>query len=219
MRVAVLSLTRDRLPYTQHCFQTLREKAGCGYDHYVLDQGSRDGTVEWLDAQDDLDVTFLNENIGICPALNLLLEEALNPADYDVVVKFDNDCEVLSPNTLNAVSALALEHDAILSPRIHGLRNPPPILKHDNGIDQTAVIGGVFMAVPARVFADGYRHDETNPVWGGDDVNLCAWFRRHGGTVGYVTGYDANHYLSTDGQVADIPEYFQRRVMEGGPAR
>jgi GT2 family glycosyltransferase len=46
MNVAVLTLTRDRLPYTQHCFATLKENAGCDYDHIVLDQGSTDGTAE-----------------------------------------------------------------------------------------------------------------------------------------------------------------------------
>ena len=44
MKFAVLTLTRDRLEYTQHCFETLRQNAGCDYDHYVLDQGSEDGT-------------------------------------------------------------------------------------------------------------------------------------------------------------------------------
>ena len=48
MRVAVLSLTRDRLVYTRHCFAKLHEFAGCEFDHYVLDQGSKDGTDEWL---------------------------------------------------------------------------------------------------------------------------------------------------------------------------
>ncbi len=48
MRIAVLTLTRDRLDYTQHCFQTLQEFAGCDFDHYVLDQGSTDDTVDCL---------------------------------------------------------------------------------------------------------------------------------------------------------------------------
>ena len=223
MRVAVLSLTRDRLAYTQHCFATLRDLAGCDYSHFVLDQGSTDGTGEWLLAQDDLDVTLLHENIGICCGLNLLLDEMLNPADYDAIVKFDNDCELLTQNTLRDVARLSVEWDALLSPKIHGLRNPPPVLgqvsaDEETAVDITPVIGGIFLAAPARIFADGYRHDERAPLWGTDDTALCADWRAKGGVVGYVQGYDANHYLTTEGQWADVPDYFDRTLAEGKPS-
>jgi GT2 family glycosyltransferase len=66
VRIAVVTLTRDRLEYTKHCFETLRVNAGCDYDHFVLDQGSGDGTAEWLIRQDDLEVVPLAENVGIC---------------------------------------------------------------------------------------------------------------------------------------------------------
>ena len=224
MNIAVLTLTRDRLPYTRHCFDTLRANAGCAYDHFVLDQGSTDGTPEWLLSQDDLTVLELSENVGISRGLNILLDEIVNPADYDAIVKFDNDCEVLTPGTLIAVAELACRWDALLSPRIHGLRNPPqPYARVEAdgwAVDAVAGIGGIFLAAPAAVYGDhGYRHAETNPVWGHDDDTLCGWQRRRGGLVGYVVGYDANHYLTTDGQAEDIPAYFERRVLEGGPSR
>jgi GT2 family glycosyltransferase len=225
VNIAVLTLTRDRLAYTQHCFQTLRVNAGCEYDHFVLDQASTDGTGEWLLERDDLTVMLMSENVGISRGLNVLLDEVLNPADYDAVVKFDNDCEVLTPNTLRDVAELAVRWDALLSPRILGLRNPPATIgrveDETAAVDVTPLIGGIFLAAPAHIFAEGYRHDESNPVFEGDDVGLCSWWRRppRAGIVGYVDGYEANHYLTTDGQAADIPEYFERRVLEGGPAR
>lgn len=213
MKVAALSLTRDRLAYTKHCFQTLAENAGCDYDHYVLDQGSEDGTQEWLLAQQHLDVTLLEENIGICRALNHLLDTIGD--DYDAVVKFDNDCELLTPNTLRDVCEASLRLDAILSPHIHGLRNTPPTLATISGVSVTPGIGGIFMAAPATVFTtDGYRHNERNPLWGGDDHDLSAWFGRRGGLVGYLDGYHANHYLTTDGQHNDNPGYFARKANE-----
>ena len=107
MRVAVLTLTRDRLDYTQHCFATLHEFAGCDFDHYVLDQGSQDGTEAWLQ-ETDAEVVALDTNLGIACGLNLLLDESVNPADYDVIVKFDNDCELTLPNTLRDVCRLTL---------------------------------------------------------------------------------------------------------------
>ncbi len=39
------------------------------------------------------------------------------------------------------------------------------------------------------------------------------------GSVGYVDGYEANHYETTDGQHARYPEYFARREAEREHAR
>jgi hypothetical protein len=218
MRIAVLTLTRDRLPYTQHCFQTLRENAGCAYDHYVLDQASDDGTVEWLNEQDDLDVTFASENIGINAGLNHLLEAVADDDYYDVIVKFDNDCELLTPFTLGAIAGRVTNYDMILSPRIHGLRNPVPIIGDEKDVDLTPIVGGIFMAVPAYVDRDGYRYGRGPGLWGNDDSALSGWWRHQGKRMGYVRGYDANHYLTTDGQHADIPHYFERTLAEGKPS-
>jgi hypothetical protein len=133
---------------------------------------------------------------------------------YDVVVKFDNDCELLTPHTLHDVCMYALEYDTILSPRIYGLRNPVRTLGSDGRVDMTPIVGGIFMATPAYVFQQGYRHRTDVGLWGSDDSDLC----HHFGRCGYVRGYDANHYLTTDGQHADIPHYFERTLAEGKPS-
>jgi hypothetical protein len=217
MNVAVLTLTRDRLPYTQHCFETLHEMAGCDFDHYVLDQGSTDGTAEWLREQPWQPAVFLPENIGINRGLNLILD-TIELDDYDVVVKFDNDCELMTPNTLRDVCQIAYDKDMILSPRIHGLRNPVLTIERWGDIDITPIVGGIFMAVPAWVFQDGFRHNPLVGLWGSDDSDLCRWWHAGGRKCGYVRGYDANHYLTTDGQHADIPHYFARTLAEGKPS-
>lgn len=216
MNIAVLTLTRDRLSYTQRCFQTLRDNAGCEFDWYVLDQGSGDGTQQWLLEQDDLNVTSLGRNIGICRGLNLLLAEAVNPADYDVIVRYDNDCEVTQPGTLATVCEAALSNDMILAPRVLGLRQPPPTLYtieiDDQTVSATAVLGGIFMAIPAHLFAH-YRYDERNALWTGDEA-ICAWYLARGGVCGYLESVTVNHYLTTDGQQADDPAYWDRKLRE-----
>jgi hypothetical protein len=189
-----------------------------------LDQGSTDGTPEWLLGDEALDVTTLDRNVGICRGLNLLLDEAVNAADYDVIVRFDNDCEVTHHGTLSVLCEIALRYGWIVAPQVNGLRNPPPLLgplKGENGgiIDRVHHLGGIFMAIPATLFSEhGFRYDETQPPWAGDEL-ICPWWTARGGEVGYLRGASVNHYLGTDGQVADIPAYFERRVLEGGPAR
>lgn len=221
MNVAVLTLVRDRLEYTKHCFAALREHAGCDYDHYVLDQGSAFDTRRWL-YQTERDYTrliTLPGNIGIARGLNHLIDRL---DVYDVVVKIDNDCELTEPNTLRDICQLVMDDGhTMLSPRILGLNNPPRatgiFLIGEDEIQDIPQIGGIFLAAPAAVY-DTYRYPEDGPVWGMDDANICAWYRHNGGRCGYVTRFTANHYETTSGQHARYPEYFERTLAEGKPS-
>lgn len=213
MNVAVMSLTRDRLSYTQHCFASLVANAGIPFDWWVADNGSKDGTVDWLLANTDSTVTAYRENAGIVPALNAMLDDIVETADYDVIVKVDNDCELRTPNTLRDICKRVTTDDVLLSPHILGLREPPVPYLHADGISYTRVIGGIFCAAPASIFYEGYRHPII-PTLDGEDWNLCQWFQQQGGGVGYLDGYEAWHYKGTDGQHADFPWYFERRQQE-----
>lgn len=213
MNIAVVTCTRDRLEYTKYCFDTLIANAGCEFDWWIADNGSQDGTVEWLLDNVDATVTSYVDNAGISPALNAMLDDIVETADYDVIVKIDNDCELLTPNTLRDVCAKAVEHQAILSPWIRGLRSTPQPFGRIDDIAVTPVVGGIFSAVPAWVFKDGYRHPII-PTLDGEDAILCQWFRQQGGFCGYVDWYEANHYETTDGQHARYPWYFERRNQE-----
>lgn len=216
MRVAVLTLTRDRLDYTKRTFAALKEFAGCDYDHYVLDNGSDDGTQEWLESQDDLNVTLLPSNIGVARARNMLLDVA-DPTEYDVIVQLDNDCELTQPNTVRDLAAAVLAGNCILSPRILGLQNPPQPRRELRAGDEIILdiqqIGGIMLSAPAWVF-DEYRYPESLPIWGLDDSHICAWFRAQGGTCGYVKRLEVWHMDGTDGQMQAYPEYFRRKADE-----
>lgn len=217
MRIAVLTMTRDRLPYTQHCFATLRSHGGAAFDWFVLDQGSTDGTQEWLEQQDDITAVLLEDNIGICRGLNHLLDTVCDPAAYDVLVRFDNDCEVLTPGCLSTVAWVADRYEAIVAPRVLGLNNPPATVRtvqlDDHRLDVTGILGGIFMAIPTLVFHQGFRYDERHPAWTGDEA-IVPWWANRGGLCGYLHGYEVNHYLTTQGQIAHDPEYFRRKDRE-----
>lgn len=217
MNIAVMSLCRDRLEYTQHCFSSLREFAGTNYQHFVLDQGSKDGTREWLLDQDGLDVTVLEENVGIHRGLNILLD-TLGPENFDVVVKLDPDCELSMPNTLRDVCELVHDTGCLLSPRILGLRNPPQPYATTTVDDEvlllTRIIGGIFLAAPAA-FYRRFRFNEDAPLWGTDDSFLCDTWQQRGGYVGYVERLTASHYETTEGQWSRYPDYFARTRAEG----
>jgi glycosyltransferase involved in cell wall biosynthesis len=216
MNVAVLTLTRDRLDYTRRSFASLEEFAGCEYDHYVLDNGSADDTPEWLQQQDGMNVTLLDENIGIARGLNLLLDKA-GPENYDAIVHFDNDCELTQPNTIRDLAQLVNDGNCLLSPRILGLNNPPRATGRMRIGDETILdipqIGGICLTAPAWVY-DDYRFPASLPKWGLDDSHLCIWWRNRGGICGYVDRLEAWHMDGTEGQRAKYPDYFVRKDAE-----
>lgn len=220
MRIAVLTLTRDRASYTRHCFNSLLANAGCDFDHYVLDQASEDDTLEVLAEYRPHRLLLMDENIGVTRGLNTLLDVAGD--DYDVYVKFDNDCELVTADTLKTVSEVVHSNpNWLISPHIHGLQNPPSVaavaLLNGQRVGVTGIIGGIFLAASRQVFVDhGYRHNPANPLYGNDDVDICQWLRTKGGSVGYLLDFPAWHYKTTDGQQADLPDYFTRKFAEMG---
>ncbi len=218
LSVAVLSLTRDRLDYTRHCFKTLRDNAGIAYDHHVFDNGSTDGTQDWL--HDELDAGRIaslgisDTNQGIYKPLNTMLSDLAG--FYDVVVNVDNDCEVISDGTLRVVAELAAAHPGnVIGPHVAGLRNPPQVASwtvlDDYRVGLTSAIGGIFMPIPS-----GWRYPEGDTFIHADGL-VCAQARREGHVVGQLYDYVVNHYETTDGQHARYPAYFDRRRAEGIP--
>jgi hypothetical protein len=230
VNVAVLTLTRDRLAYTQHCFTTLRWLAGCEFDHYVLDNGSQDGSPEWLVRQMSEGhlkaVTISGENIGCCAGWNALLDEFPIADTYDVVVCFDNDCEVIQEDTLKTVCRLVDASGWILAPRVDGLMYPPAAIddahftlgEYDYWIEETTILGNIFMAIPAKLLEDFRWDEDAYQVWDGGE-SITPWYRAQGGHCGYVPAFRVNHYKTTLGQKEDMPWYAERRIAEGGRAQ
>lgn len=229
-RVAIYTLCRDRLEYTKHCFARLRERAGVEFDHYVVDNGSQDGTVEWLKENKELFkmVVFNKENLGISKASNQALECIFSVANqekhlnYDFVVKMDNDCEVESMNILGQIlevfDAMGIYSSKyILSPYVEGINKQPARGRFESfsgrRIGLTAIVGGLFHVVPASVYRT-YRFPENLPKAKGQDDVLCDWFKKSGGEVGYIEGLKVWHKDGTDAQSKKFPEYFERKWKE-----
>src|SRR5262249_12978255 len=134
------------------------ELAGCDFDHYVLDQGSRDLTPDWLtEVYEPEFVAVSPQNIGLSRGHNYLLDHL--DGEYDVVVTFDNDCEVVQDGTLRVCAEVASHGDWVVSPTVLGLKHPPqtgaPVQVHGVTILPYQEMGGIFRAMPgsfARVF-------------------------------------------------------------------
>ena len=222
LKVAVFTKTRDRLEYTKKSFKSLKDKAGYPYDHYVLDNGSTDGTVEWLKKRKNITIVSLEkENIGISKANNKLLEVILKK-DYDLIISFDNDCEVVSSDIIKQIVEI-YEHippfyfKFMLSPKVEGLNFQPQrvdgmeIAHHTVGI--TYIIGGIFQVMPAECYKL-YRFPEELAKAKGQDEDINLFFHKMGGQCGYIEDLVVEHRDTTNGQMVKYPEYFDRKAKE-----
>lgn len=88
--IPVLMITYNRLEYTKKALEALFNCKGAR--PFVIDNGSTDGTQEWLASQPNLrldnSLVMYNSNVGIAGAMNLFLRKT----KYDFFVcKIDND--------------------------------------------------------------------------------------------------------------------------------
>ena len=224
MKVALYTLTRDRLEYTEHCFAKLRELAGHPYDHYVVDNGSEDGTQDWLEEQAGRHklhhVEYLATNQGISAASNIALD-AIGAGEYDLIVTIDNDCEVVTSNMLAHVVTVyesigPHDREYVLSPRVEGVNTEIHRARVEglggHPIGLTGHVGGLFTVRPAALME--YRYPTDLPLASGQDSNFSSWAHRRGAFVGYIEDLVVNHYETTDGQAVRYPEYFERKRVE-----
>lgn len=226
MKAAVFTLTRDRLAYTKHCFAKLRELAGCEFDHFIVDNGSQDGTVDWLaDAREHGHhlkyIRFVEQNRGLAFGCNEALFHIKDFGPYSAVVKFDNDCEALTSNFLaRAVDFVASHPKAVCSPRVEGLGKPPPYehpsqtVSFGERVLRMGHLGGICHIAPWDMYEQFPGWDTRLPIARGADSFLSAWLGRNGWAQFYLLDVTVNHYKTTGGQAKDFPEYFKRKKQE-----
>lgn len=221
-RVAIFTLTYDRLEYTKDCFEQMRNTAGYKYDHYVIDNGSTDGTREWLSTGMDGSRTILSNdrNKGISRASNQILDQ-INKVRYDIILKVDNDCYFENNGWLAAmVKVWKSNHRIALSCYIQGLKdNPGGAPRYYRGriagetIGMTHHLGGICHFVDARAYKD-FRWDENSYLHGMQDVEFSQYLEKIGYQMGYLENWFATHIDGTEGQHSKYPEYFERRKLE-----
>jgi GT2 family glycosyltransferase len=227
--IVVYTLTRDRLDYTKRSFASLAANAGMSYAHVVVDNGSTDGTQDWLTGEvtrGAIDrLVLLPANEGISRASNLALDTLFREFPrVQMIVKMDNDCLVTTPKLLKHMCECLTyaqkdpgEPTHILSPRVTGINRQPHRGRSGTlagrPIGYTAIIGGLFHCVPAEVY-HAYRYPEGLPLARGQDDDFCHWAKEHSFEVGYVEDLTVEHMDGTDAQAARYPDYFQRKFRE-----
>lgn len=222
-RIAIFTLTYDRREYTEVCFDTLYETAGQPFDHYIVDNGSTDGTVEYLKKLKNplgkIHLILNKDNKGIAIASNQAINAMGN--GYDIIMKSDNDAYYKSKGWLaKMVEIWRTNRMVALSCYIEGLRDNPGgaprvmygTLKGEQ-IGVTKHLGGICHFVDAKAYKD-FRWNEDSTLHGLQDLEFSTYLLRIGYGMGYLENWFCEHKDGTVGQETKYKEYFKRRKTE-----
>jgi glycosyltransferase involved in cell wall biosynthesis len=86
-RFTILIPSWNNLAYLRLCVESIRKNSHFTNQLVIHINEGRDGTLEWIESQLDIDYVYSKENIGICYALNLCRE--LAETDYIVYMNDD----------------------------------------------------------------------------------------------------------------------------------
>lgn len=217
---ALWSLTHNRLYDVQRSFQSLWQHTQAPYFHYVLDQGSTDGTAEWLaDTYREGRLHYLRlepANIGISRGSNHLLDVILAGDFHTWACKWDPDVVCMTPRWLERLATRCPEKAAI-SPHVLGL------VQHPGGASRTGRdftrrlgtvkhLGGAVNLAPAALWkalrAAGHWITPA-PAHGFQDAEFSAFARDHGWTLCHAEDILVRHL----GNVPDAQRAQERALI------
>ncbi len=97
---SILIPTWNNLAYLQCCINSIKKHGAVPVQIIVFVNEGKDGTLEWLETQKDIDYIHATKNVGICYALNLC--RSLVKSEYIVYI---NDDMYVLPNWDTALKA------------------------------------------------------------------------------------------------------------------
>lgn len=107
-RVSILLTCYQHIKYLPAAVESIRAQTYLDYEIIALDDGSTDGSREWLSAQTDLQIVFNEKNLGTYGTLNKGLE--LATGEFVAVL---NDDDVWMPEKLERQVALLDSHPEV----------------------------------------------------------------------------------------------------------
>lgn len=191
----VIVPVKDRLDLTQELVEQLRDQGG--WDGlFVFDNGSTDGTTEWLLDQHDL-MVFPAVDVGIHHMWNAGVEEALHRSGGRCNILFlNNDLKLGHEMVRELADALRAGPWVAVGPnydgrQIRGVEQVRSIAA--DRYDGTGGLPGFAFMVRGEWFASGYRFPTDCKWWYGDN-DLTMMFDMHGQPYGLVEAAAVEHF-------------------------
>jgi len=242
LKVAIYTLTMNRLEYTKKMYEAINKTAEYEFDWFVIDQGSTDGTKEWIksltrdaqihinndkekkitQARVQLKFRLYPANVGLAKGWNNIVDFIKSEGEYDIIIKIDNDAEMMTPGWLRAMIDLYdRNRRLVLSPYVEGLDGSPGgvlrqratgespyLMINDTVLGVVPNLGGIVFATPIELWKT-FKFDET--YQGNKDFIFSQYTKQQGYSLFYMEEFRVWHIDGTKGQQAKFPEYFKGR--------
>ncbi len=136
-KVTIIIPNYNGLKFMEPCFKALRAQSDQNFELLVVDNGSSDGSVEWL-KDHQIPSIFLEENTGFSGAVNVGIRESVTP----YVILLNNDTEPEPDYVREMVKAIER------SPKIFSVSSKMIQLYHkdlmDDAGDMYSVLGWAY---------------------------------------------------------------------------
>ena len=195
-----MSLCKNRLEYTKLFMESLEAKTHIPFDHYILDQGSTDGTIKYLTdfkkKVGNIYLFTLPKNIGINRGINFLLDKI--GKEHDIIIKLDNDALIITDSWLEKCVSV-LRPKLLISPFVEGLienRGGINRIGYDgaNNIGFTPAIGGICMIGFAKAWKEDIGVLEYPTFYHAHmDMRVCFKLSLKGYEFGYIENVYIRH--------------------------
>lgn len=198
MAASIVIPVHDQLGFTKGCLASLREHAADS-EIVVVDNGSTDGTAEYLTAQAGIAVIRNAENRGCAPAWN----QGVAASGGEWVVILNNDV-IVTAGWLEGLLAFAgRERLDIVSPAIregaleYDLRGyARDFVSRMAGLRRIGVADGICFMVGRRVFEAVGEFDENFRIGQFEDVDFFRRAAAAGFRLGTTGGAFIHHFGS-----------------------
>jgi len=108
--VSIIILNWNLLEKLKECLESIKENTDIPYEVIVVDQGSNDGSLEYLKSLDWIKLVSLKENVGVPKGYNIGMDHANPKSKFFMFL--NNDCKVCK-GWLEAMVSLAKSDEKI----------------------------------------------------------------------------------------------------------
>ena len=190
----------NQVHYTRICLESLQSHGVGGARVLLIDNGSTDGTAEYLASCRGVDVLSNRENLGCAGAWN----QGVRESDTEWVLLLNNDV-IVSPGWLEGLLSFALEHNLdVVTPAIREGEYNYDIVEYSarfvkamGQVSRMGVADGICFMVHRRVFQALGGFDENFRIGQFEDTD----FFRRAALAGFRLGTTGRSFLHHFGSV------------------
>ena len=211
MKLLTCLVTYNRLPLTKRCVESYLDTVGPESMLVIVDNGSSDGTAEWLTRFRH--VIYNGANLYPGAACNRGWDYGLERFAAGLLHRSDNDVEYL-PGWRGEVERQFADWPEIALLGILNLHEDRRIDGRDEeGIDSVPRVGGN-VVMPTHLFRAGLRWDEHPWKPGVDEDGPMSQSAHRHGMVARLRRTVANNMAFC--RAADFPDYYQETARVRG---